>query len=351
MKLNQITTTLLFLVLPMFLGAMTFESSLPEAKRRAAAEGKLVMIEFSAKWCVPCKMMEEHTFTDHEVQQHLSKSYIPVKIDIDDFDGYAHKQVYNVNAIPTIIILDSRGNSVLKHEQTMTATELRGELERYDTPGNKVITATAPAPSSSTYAHTPSTTTTTVPSYEAPQQQQPTTTYTPEPTAPTYESAPVYSTPEPTPAPAPASTPYEPSAPVYTRVEPTPSPSQPMASTTAPTYAAPVYESAPTTEPVLTSEGLYELQVVRVDMQGFSIQGGAFSDQDNMILQVEQFQRGFPNQKILVHIAYRNGQKLFKILVGHFQNRMDADMFREKVLISGMQDVFVKDLASLEPSM
>ncbi len=347
MKLNQITTTiLLFLLLPIGLEAMIFESSLPEAKRRAAAEGKLVMIEFSAKWCVPCKMMEKHTFSDNVVQEHLRKSYIPVKIDIDDFDGYAHKQVYNVNAIPTIIILDSRGNKVLKHEQTMTATELRAELERYDTPGNKIITASAPSTTTTYPSHASSSSS--APTYEVP--QEPTTTYTPETTTtPTYESAPVYTSPAPKPNPEP--TPYEPSSPVYTRVEPTPAPSQPTTNSNTSTHSAPVYESAPRTEPVLTSEGLYELQVVRMDMQGFSVQGGAFSDQDNMILQVEQFQKGFPNQKILVHIAYRNGQKLFKILVGHFQNRTDADMFREQVISSGMRDVFVKDLASLEPSM
>jgi cell division septation protein DedD len=98
--------------------------SLTTAKQLAAAEGKNIFLEFYASWCVPCKWMEETTLSDENVQNYLSENYIALRIDIDDFDGYAVKQHYGIKVLPSILIVDSKGFTLERKEQSMTAKML-----------------------------------------------------------------------------------------------------------------------------------------------------------------------------------------------------------------------------------
>jgi len=43
---------------------LTFEPFTTEAYDRARRSGQPFVLEFSAEWCLPCKEMEERTFTD-----------------------------------------------------------------------------------------------------------------------------------------------------------------------------------------------------------------------------------------------------------------------------------------------
>lgn len=66
---------------------------------RASAEGKLVVIDFSATWCGPCKMIAP-------IFKELSEEFenvIFLKIDVDENQDTAMK--YEVNAMPTFIFI------------------------------------------------------------------------------------------------------------------------------------------------------------------------------------------------------------------------------------------------------
>jgi len=116
-----------------------------EAISEAGAKGKLVFLDFTAKWCVACKIMDEYTYHDTNVKSYLTSSYIPVRVDVQDLDGLIWKEHYNVVSLPTIIILDSRGYLLGKFEQSLTATVLSQILGAFDEGGNKGIVST-PAP-------------------------------------------------------------------------------------------------------------------------------------------------------------------------------------------------------------
>ena len=82
------------------------EARIAEAK----AEGRPVMIDFSAGWCIPCRELEHKTFTDEAVIEY-SESFIRLKMDLTTIDGEKKriKRDFGVRGVPTIIFLDTSG--------------------------------------------------------------------------------------------------------------------------------------------------------------------------------------------------------------------------------------------------
>lgn len=77
----------------------------------ANAQGKPVMVDFTAEWCVSCKEMEKYTFSDGEVQATLSKVAL-IKVDVtenDDQDKAVMKHL-GVFGPPSILFFDHQGN-------------------------------------------------------------------------------------------------------------------------------------------------------------------------------------------------------------------------------------------------
>lgn len=165
MRQHWIILVALLMPLSIFAEDVKFENNLVTAKQKALNEGKLIMLDFTAGWCTPCKFMEEHTFTDTRVQQQLKTNYVPVKVDIDDFDGFALKQTFKVQVLPTIIFLNSKGEFVARHEESMAASRLLELMGNYNKPQNKVSqntgnTSTPSSTSTSTTTTKPTSTTT-----------------------------------------------------------------------------------------------------------------------------------------------------------------------------------------------
>ncbi len=84
----------------------------------AQQNNKLLMVEFMATWCPPCKEMEATTFISKDVIETASK-FITVRIDVDKQGDIANS--YNCNAgkyggigVPNILFMDAEQNRI-KH--------------------------------------------------------------------------------------------------------------------------------------------------------------------------------------------------------------------------------------------
>ena len=124
--------------IPAFADINFMEGDLSVAKERASREGKLIFLDFWASYCTPCKMMEEYTFTHPNVTDYVNDNYIPVRINIQSFDGFDLKNQFDVRLLPTIIVLNSKGVMVGKHEESMGADKFVETLKSYDKPKNRV---------------------------------------------------------------------------------------------------------------------------------------------------------------------------------------------------------------------
>ena len=88
--------------------------------KRANMQGKTVMVDLYADWCIACKEFEKYTFVDAEVQKALSNS-VWLQIDMTDFDSTNNAELvqhYTILGLPSILFFDLQGNELTKQRTT-----------------------------------------------------------------------------------------------------------------------------------------------------------------------------------------------------------------------------------------
>jgi thiol:disulfide interchange protein DsbD len=80
--------------------------------QQARQEGKGVIIDVFADWCVPCHELDKLTFNDAEVRKEAEK-FIMVKVDLTKKDQPPHVRSllanYNVKGVPMVLFFDPSG--------------------------------------------------------------------------------------------------------------------------------------------------------------------------------------------------------------------------------------------------
>jgi thioredoxin:protein disulfide reductase len=84
------------------------EQAVAEAQR----EGKSVIIDTFADWCIPCKELDQATFTDANVK-HEAERFVRLKLDLTSSDANTEagraKEKFRIRGVPTIIFIDPAG--------------------------------------------------------------------------------------------------------------------------------------------------------------------------------------------------------------------------------------------------
>jgi thiol:disulfide interchange protein DsbD len=99
----------------------------------ANMQGKTVMVDLYADWCIACKEFEKYTFSDKQVQQALSNT-VWLQIDMTEFDSANNGELvkyYNILGLPSILFFDLQGNELAKQRTTgfMNATEFTAHVQ------------------------------------------------------------------------------------------------------------------------------------------------------------------------------------------------------------------------------
>ena len=83
-----------------------------EVLKKAEKEKKIIMVDAYTVWCGPCKWMAANTFTDKEVGEFYNKNFVCTKIDMEKGEGLEFAEKYPVQAYPTILFINSKGEKV-----------------------------------------------------------------------------------------------------------------------------------------------------------------------------------------------------------------------------------------------
>jgi thiol:disulfide interchange protein len=86
-----------------------------QALVQARSEGRGVIIDVYADWCIPCKELDQLTFTDDEVKKE-SERFVTLKLDLTknepQTEGGRARDRFNIRGVPTIIFLDASGAEI-----------------------------------------------------------------------------------------------------------------------------------------------------------------------------------------------------------------------------------------------
>jgi len=98
---------------------MTFDEGLAKAK----AEKKNMIVDFYTNWCHWCKVMDEKTFQEQNVNKKLVERFITVRINAEDetetatFKGTTYNNIeltraFNVRGYPALAFIDTDGEII-----------------------------------------------------------------------------------------------------------------------------------------------------------------------------------------------------------------------------------------------
>lgn len=131
--INKLIAVILIslLWLPLSATEINFNSiKLTEATRLAEIQGKKVYVNFTAEWCLPCKIISESIYTDAEVIELINSNFIAISADVDSENGMEWNDLYNANYLPTIILAKKSGHEITRISRVPQKQELVSILRK-----------------------------------------------------------------------------------------------------------------------------------------------------------------------------------------------------------------------------
>ncbi|MBM4170871.1 MAG: protein-disulfide reductase DsbD [Ignavibacteria bacterium] len=99
---------------------------------QSLVDGKKMIIDFYADWCIPCKELDALTFSDSRIVE-LSKEFDAYKVDMTQTiseETEAIRDKFRILGMPTVLIIDSNGNEIERITGFVNADEFLGIIQK-----------------------------------------------------------------------------------------------------------------------------------------------------------------------------------------------------------------------------
>jgi len=109
-------------------------TDIDQATALAAAEGKPLIVHFTADWCPPCRAMRENVLESAVVEERLAERFITVRVDLTNRGG-PNNQIaaqFDVRSIPDMQVYHPDGWQMQRFGYVSSAGEFLGKLASID---------------------------------------------------------------------------------------------------------------------------------------------------------------------------------------------------------------------------
>ncbi len=124
MKKVFLLFAVIVMVLPLAAQIHFREGSFAQALEATKTENKLVFMDCYTSWCGPCKRMASQVFVQEQVGEYFNPRFVCVKIDMEKGEGVELCKKYDVNAYPTLLVLNAEGELLSRHAGYLEADKL-----------------------------------------------------------------------------------------------------------------------------------------------------------------------------------------------------------------------------------
>lgn len=104
----------------------------PERFEAAVRQNKIVVMDFTAEWCLNCKALEESVLHDRKIVNLLAdEDIVPMKVDITGNNPAGKAKLKEVGSltVPLLVVFSSKGKAVFKND-FYTAGQVWGAVEQ-----------------------------------------------------------------------------------------------------------------------------------------------------------------------------------------------------------------------------
>lgn len=91
--------------------SLTYDQALEQVSALPPEDRPILILDFGASWCGPCKRMDADTWSDPRVKAWLDENALPLQIDVDHNPDLA--RTFNVSGIPDIVAVKD-GNTIAR---------------------------------------------------------------------------------------------------------------------------------------------------------------------------------------------------------------------------------------------
>lgn len=91
------------------------QESYKQVLAKAKASHRQVFVDAYATWCAPCKELRKTTFKDPKAAAYFNKHFVNFSIDVEKGEGINLAKTWQVEGLPTLLILDANGKVLTNH--------------------------------------------------------------------------------------------------------------------------------------------------------------------------------------------------------------------------------------------
>lgn len=130
-KLTMIARMVLFPMLTLIHANKGVEPTLSRAVLTAQSENRQLMLFFTSKSCDRCKQIEGKLHSSQQ-DSDFARRFVVAVVDVDDFDGKACREIYAVDEIPAVVVVNPDGSIHVKAEGQIPDKDIGAILRNED---------------------------------------------------------------------------------------------------------------------------------------------------------------------------------------------------------------------------